>query len=280
MVEQIFEAFGLSGKEVRIYLCLLEYGAKAAGHLAKDVNLPRATLYGYLEKLKDAGFITESSREGVKLFSAEHPEKLNLLYRQKLDRMHIVQQQFEKEVPALVARAAGKSSKPRLQYFENRHALHTMMNDMLLYRDIDIYSFWPVQSMIDIIGEDYLTYYNIMRLKKNIRLLAIWPPAQAVDIKHYPFMGSGKEFLREMRIAPEHINARLSYMIYDNKVMVIASRYEGYGFIMESKDMADMLIDQFRMIWTISKPVTHDKSDGQRFLDLLAEGGEDWSEEL
>ncbi len=274
MLEQIFKEFDLSEKEAEIYLCLLEHGAKNATPLAKDLGLPRATLYGHLEKLKDAGFVIDALQNNVKVFTAEHPEKLNLLYKQKLDNMHITQQQFEKTLPELIAKAGSKNLKPRLQYFENRNALHNMLNDILLYENIEVFSFWPVQSMIAAIGEDYLTYFNIARIRKNINLKAIWPPAQSIDVKRYPFMGSGKAFLREMRIAPERINARLSYMVYEDKVMVTSSRHEGYGFILQSSDMANMLIDQFMMIWNTSKPVLHSASDGNRFLNLLEEGQE------
>ncbi len=279
MLEIIFEEFGLSEKEVKIYLCLLEHGAKPAGYLAKDLNIPRATLYGHLDKLKNVGFVASVSTESTKIFSAEHPEKLNLLYKQKLDRMHATQRQFEKDIPELMAHAGSRDTKPRLQYFENRHGLHSMMNDMLLYKNITVYSFWPVQSMIEIMGEDYLTHLNVVRIKKNIILKAIWPPAQAVDVKRYPFMGSGTKFLREMRVAPENINARLSYMVYEDKVMVTSSRYESYGFILQSKDMAEMLIDQFMIIWNVSKPVSHTENEARRFLDLLDENGDEWADE-
>ena len=154
-----------------------------------------------------------------------------------------------------------------------------MMNDILLHQDIDVYSFWPVQSMIDMMGEDYLTYFNIARIKKNITLKAIWPPAQSVDVKRYPFMSAGKEFLRDMRVAPDDITAKLSYMVYDNKVMVTSSRRESYGFILQSQDMADMMVDQFQMIWKISRPVIHETKGTESFLTLLHESGENYMQD-
>ncbi len=269
MLDPLFAEFGLAAQDTKLYLCLLENGAKTASALAQQVAVPRATLYGHLDRLKKAGFVTEFSRGSVKEFSAEPPDKLNLLYKQKIDRMREAQKQFETAMPELQALSGTKNLRPRLQYFEGLHGLQHMMSDILLHRDVMVYSFWPAQSMVDLMTTDYLTYFNIERIKRNISLRAIWPPARNIDIKRYPFMGSGKEFLREARLAPTAIDSRLSYMIYEDKVMFTSSRRESFGFILQSKDMADMLIDQFMMIWSLSTPVTHSAKDGKRFRDEL-----------
>lgn len=274
MLGQFFTEFGLSASDTNIYLYLLESGGKQASAIARQLGMARATMYGHLEKLKQAGFITEFSRGGTREFTAETPDKLNLLYKQKLDRMQNAQKQFENTIPELHARAGTKNRVPRLQYFETLHGLQHMMSDILLCRDIKVYSFWPPKSMIELMTPDYLTYFNLVRIERNISLQAIWPQAQAIDIRKYPFMGSGKEFLREARIAPAKLDARLSYMVYEDKVMVTSSQQEKFGFILQSRDMAEMLIDQFLMIWSLSAPVTHSAREGKRFLDELEKGSD------
>ncbi len=279
MLTPLFAEFGLGEKEVALYRCLLEKGGRSVSQLAKDMSVPRTTLYGHLEKLRNSGFVAIEGAGNKQVFLAEHPARLNMLYQQKLDRMQVMQKQFEQDIPALMAKIGGRVARPQLQFYDSQHGLHHMMDDMLIYPDSEVFSFWPVQSMIAVMGEDYLTYFNLMRIKKNIALKAIWPAAQAVDIRRYPFMGSGVRFLREMRMAPAEIDARLSYMIYQDKVMVIASRRERYGFILQSLDMARMLRDQFMMIWGVSSPIQHDAADADRFFALLDQVPEKWSED-
>lgn len=270
MLDNIFKEFGLSIKETKVYLSLLENGAKSASALAKDTDTPRTTLYGHIEKLKNAGFINHVSQEGTKIFAAEPPEKLNLLYKQKIDRMRVSQRQLENYIPDLTARMGSKNTKPKLQYFESKNALHNMMNDILLHDNITIFSFWPVQSMINAVGEDYLNHFNIIRIKKNIRLKAIWPPNQAVNIRRYPFMGAGNALLREVRIAPEKINSHLSYMIYHDKIMIISSRNENYGFILQSQDMSETMKNHFMFIWKLSHPHETKKEDTAEFISYVS----------
>lgn len=254
MIDTIFKEFGLSDKEMKIYFCLFRQGQKNVAEISKTLNLPRATLYDDLERLKKAGFVKNVSVSGSKVFDVETLENLNLLYKQKIEQMTLVQKGFEDQIPELMRDKYAGQHKPQLHFYEGTDALHTMMNDLIVKEDVQVYSFWPIQSMISLMGDDYLTYLNKVRIKKNVHLKAIWPESQMVDLKRYPFMGAGKEHLREVRISPQLSKARLSYMVYADKVMVASSTQENFGFILQSKDMAEMLIDQFMLIWKISKP--------------------------
>ena len=269
MLQQLFNDFGCTAQDTGIYLYLLENGNKQASAVARQFNMPRATMYGHLDRLAQAGFINSFERNTIKEFAAATPDKLNLLYRQKLDRMQNAQKQFETAIPELQALTGSRNAAPRLHYFAGRQGVQNMMSDILLRRDITIYSFWPVQSMIDLMEADYLTYFNLERIRRNITLRAIWPASQTIDVRKHQFMGVGKEFLREARIGPVNLDARLSYLIYDDRVMFISSRQEEFGFVLQSKDMADTLIDQFNVIWNLSTPVAHPVSHAKAFLDEL-----------
>ena len=71
-----------------------------------------------------------------------------------------------------------------------------------------------------------------------------------------------KESLRTIRIAPNDIDTTLGYAVYGNKVAFISSKRENYGFVIDSKELADMHRSQFEHLWKESKPFS--KSNGKR----------------
>ena len=89
-----------------------------------------------------------------------------------------------------------------------------------------------------------------------------------VELENYPFIGVGKEHLRQLRIAPEKMTWNMGHAIYDDKVAFISSKKEAFGFIVHSQDFADLMRVQFEEIWDISKPVKYESKLPNSFLGI------------
>jgi len=62
-----------------------------------------------------------------------------------------------------------------------------------------------------------------------------------------------KELKRDVRIAPPNLDFSMGYAIYGNTVRFISNQ-KNFGFLVESQELADMMRNQFKIIWDISKP--------------------------
>jgi len=269
MLENVFAELDLKPVEHQVFFKLMEGGSSTAGALAQKMDIPRATLYGYLENLQSAGLISSVIESGVKVFAPEPPEKISLLYQQKIERMQVQQQKLTDQLTDLSQRMTQSRHKPAVRYFEGRQGIQNMLQDMLLHHNITVHSFWPIKAMVGVLSFDFLWGFNIQRIHQDIRLKAIWPPNQAVDVKKTQFMASAPEHLREARLAPASIDSEVSYMVYCDKVMVMSSLEENYGFIIESPAMARMMLTQFNLIWGVSEPLQHNVKDTADFLEDL-----------
>jgi hypothetical protein len=147
--------------------------------------------------------------------------------------------------------------------------MRNLAKDFLLYQNTETQSYWPIKAMIEVLGEDFFREFNISRIKRNIWVNAIWPEKQKIDMKKYPFMGAGEEFLREVRIAPVHIDFSLGYWIYENKVAFISSKKSNFGFIIENKEFTDMLRSQFNMMWKASRTVKVSKAESKKLFEKI-----------
>ena len=72
----ILKKLGLSDKEIKIYLKLLECGATSVRGLAELCGLNRGTVYDTLKRLQNAGLVSYYHQETKQRFVAEEPEKL------------------------------------------------------------------------------------------------------------------------------------------------------------------------------------------------------------
>ncbi|MEM7651009.1 MAG: hypothetical protein AAF204_02860, partial [Pseudomonadota bacterium] len=170
-------------------------------------------------------------------------------------------------IPELEKRAGMNFMRPRIQFFDGRDGMETALQDFLLHENVHIYSFWSIKAAIEATSEDFFWYINKERLKKNIYIDAIWPRNQIIDVKRYPALGVGEEFKREIRIAPEGVESSMGYWAYANKVLFCTSSAESFSYIIESAELYEMIVNQHKVIWDLSAPITPAEQDMKPFLD-------------
>lgn len=265
-LEESLISLGLTPEEVRIYFDLLESGATTAGELAKRIGMVRPTVYNCLQKMTEKGVITRTLRHGVRTFAAQPPRHVGSLFQRRIRDMEKQQSVFQSHLEELERKMATHFLSPRFQLYEGKDGLKHVIQEILLYRNIETLSFWPIKSMIDVLGPEFFEYHNRERIRNNTWIRAIWPHSQAVQMKQFPFMGMGEEFKRTIRVAPPEVDCTMGYWTYQNKVAFLSSKAESFGFIIESQEMVDMLTVNFEVVWNISTPLNYDPKDTESFL--------------
>jgi HTH-type transcriptional regulator, sugar sensing transcriptional regulator len=269
MFEDILKSLSFKTEEAKVYLLLLDTGPMKAGQLARKIGIPRASLYGFLERLQEKGIISLSLKDGVKVFAAEPPQKIRGILRQHIEELQSKEKDYVRLLPEITKNAPLKALVPKFQYFEGVEGVQHVLKDMLLYDDMETQAYWPIKSMLEILSPAFFRYLNKERIKNNLYTRAIWPQNQVVEIKKYPYLGVGEDFKREIRTAPPEVDFSMGYWIYQNKVAFLSSRKECFGFIVESRELAEMLLSQFELLWKISKPIKAKPEDTQEFIQEI-----------
>ncbi|MFA6393038.1 MAG: helix-turn-helix domain-containing protein [Candidatus Paceibacterota bacterium] len=267
MIDKTFEKLGLKDEEIKTFLNLLENGEQTAGNLAKKTGLSRPSLYGFLKKLQSNGLIIESQKNGTKTFLTCKEEQIESILNEKIKELERGKSEISNLFKEL--QKGNLTTSPKFQFFEGKEGVSHTLRDILLYRNLETKTYWPIKAMIEILGEEFFRHLNKERIKRNIHIHAIWPQAQKVDIKTHPYLGVGENFLREIRLAPKEVEFSMGYWIYENKVAFISSKKECFGFIIESKEFVEMLSSQFEMIWKVSKTISVPEEYTKKFLDEI-----------
>ncbi len=267
MIDEILKQLGFSDKDIKVYNTLVKCGIVTAGEIAKKTDIPRSSVYGILSRLQREGIVKQIDRFGVKYWGIDDPRKVELLIDSKQSMFSKLKEKYIKHLPLLEDKYNLQADKPHLFYYEGKKAVQQTLKDMLLYRDLETEAFWPINEMIKVLGVEFFIELNIRRIKQNLYTRAIWPQNSIVDIKEYTFLGVGNEFKREIRIAPSGVLTTMGYWAYGDRVVFISSDKELFGFVIQSKDMRQMLKTQFDIIWSMSKPLRVNKKYTKYFLE-------------
>lgn len=75
-IEAVLERYGLTNKEVVVYLTLLQYGRAKASALIKKTGISRATVYFILESLQERGLVLRIDDSKIAEYVAEDPKRI------------------------------------------------------------------------------------------------------------------------------------------------------------------------------------------------------------
>jgi len=129
MKEEALRKFGLSDREIKMYLALLELGEALASKIAEKTNTPRTLSYDILENLLKKGLVSYVIKSNKKYFSAFDPNNLiGVLKNQTEEKERLVKE----ALPELLALKSKKlEEKAKVEVYEGKEGVKTVFNDVL-----------------------------------------------------------------------------------------------------------------------------------------------------
>src|SRR3989344_3615135 len=170
--------FGLSEKEAKVYLALLELEVAQVSEIAKSANINRSSTYVVLEALKSKGLVSTSEDKKVQQYVAISPEMLLQEAKDRANKAEEMKNNISNIVPELKALFKDTKQKPKIKVYEGKEAVKQ------IYYDISALSPYPNVPEIKVY-EDPGGYINILpdftkkdyeqRKKRKIKMYGIYP---------------------------------------------------------------------------------------------------------
>ncbi len=243
----ILTQLGLQSPEQTIYLSLLREGQATARMLSARTSVTRPSVYDQLKILRQRGLVAELEIEGKTYFSATNPEQLTTLLDEKIDQLEYNRAVLKTELPSLLSSL--DLVQPKIRFFEGREGLQQLMKDMLWHEKMEILVFWPYTTMLDVLGEEFLHWFNERRQKRNISIRTLWP----VNEKNKAHIFATDKSDVKRRYIKKAQATDMGFIIYQNKVMYLSSSKETFGFIVDSAEFANLQRMQFELLWNSAK---------------------------
>ncbi len=131
-IQVILKNFGLSEKEIAVYLALVELGASSVREIASKSKVNRGTSYDILKSLITLGIVSYYNKESKQYFIAENPEKLLSAIDQKKEDLEEVRNNIERSLPLIKTLFEKQGGKPIVRFYEGTKGIRQILEDVLV----------------------------------------------------------------------------------------------------------------------------------------------------
>src|SRR4030042_3282975 len=121
---EILQELGLTQRESKVYLALLELGSTTTGPIIKRSEVPNSKIYEILESLQNKGLVSWITKGKTKYFQATSPKHLLSLLKDKERRLEDV-------LPELEMKQKLSQSQKSVELFEGVKAIRSMLQGLI-----------------------------------------------------------------------------------------------------------------------------------------------------
>lgn len=242
MYEKALIKAGLTEKQAKVYLACLELGKTKPSEVAKKAGIKRTTAYGLIDELVNLGLISYSQKGNTKQLKAQDPNSIiELLENRK--------KEVESVLPELESLYGTYHIRPKIQFYEGQEGIKRIYEDTLKCQSKKICQIVRVKDFLAFPGGDFARDYIQRRAAKGITAYALHPKSD--DIHDQTYGQPSEQWKRQVRYLPPSMFYASMIMLYDNKVAMISTKAENFGFIIESKEFSHTLQAYFDFMWQV-----------------------------
>jgi sugar-specific transcriptional regulator TrmB len=245
--EYLLNTIGLSEKEAKTYLAILELGSSTIKPISVRAGIRRTSIYNFIDHLVTLGLISQTSIRGRMHYKAESPEKLVELQKGRAKALELA-------LPQFLSIYNDSAQKPKISYFEGPEQVRNIGREVLNCTK-EVCYIWPGPEFTEISGgAAFWKEIGIKRSEKSIlaRLIRFHGKESL-----YEGSESGLEMFRETRWAPKQYQDTVddAIAIFDSgKVGIFGARKESFGILIESKALEKTMKMLFELLWEKSAP--------------------------
>ncbi|MFH1588994.1 MAG: helix-turn-helix domain-containing protein [archaeon] len=236
-VEKLKQA-GLSDKESRVYLALLQMEGAVVSDVAEKSGINRSLLYSVLVGLAKKGIVSYMLKNNIRHYRAAEPTKILAMLREK-------EKAFKSILPDLLSLHMPTKKKPIVEILEGKEGIKTILNDVLRQKK-EWFAFNIPGMGPEILGPSVHAFEKD-RQKEKIKL-------NVICVKTKQGLMRGKEFSvmkhTSVRYMPESYESPASNWIYGDRIIIIFW-YKEFPFAIRIIDnnLAESYKNHFKALW-------------------------------
>lgn len=232
--------------EVMVYVSVLEIGTASVLQIAQKLNIPRTTIYMWVEQLKKKGLLKQVEIGKKSFFIAESPNKLLQIAEHKKLSINSTISSLAIHLEKLNAIHNLKNEKPRMYYREGGEALKEILQQTLEHEHIFIHCM--SKQLQNHLGSWLVSYYDQL-IQKMIFTQEIVSDSEDDQLYQKKYSSIRNEII----CIPEKYATNVDYLIYGDTVVFITYK-SGIPtmVIYEDQELAHFERVRFLLIWNMA----------------------------
>lgn len=241
ILEEKLKILDLNEKEAKIYRAILQAKKATVIDLAMATGTKRTTVYHCLDSLTEKSLINRIVKDSHKYYYAEDPEEsLKALMKEK-------EEALKKLIPDLKSIFGTQPFQPEIRIYRNIAGIRKILNDVVETKESVARYYLSEANLEDMAGADFVDDFVKRRIASGVKSLSLrsfkYKPAREEKSTH-------AQQLREVRFIPENIMIKPYVCVYDDKVAMISTKEEKFGFIIQSHEFAEAQKEIFDLLWS------------------------------
>jgi len=241
-INTALKGYGLSQKEIQIYLTLLELGSSKASKIAKRSKITRETVYNILESLHKKEIISVASRGGIKYYSAASPEKLIWDLKERTEKIN-------KILPQLKLIEKAQIRRPKVEVFEGKEGVRMVFDDAVSIPNSKFYGIYNGKFSFKI-----LPYQIFRAIEQKVRNNAYSDLIMDDSKPARDYQKIDQKENRETRILDFMKKVKAGMFIYGTKIAYMTyDQQEPVGIIIDDPHIHNFNKEMFKFMWELAK---------------------------
>jgi len=240
---------GLKKQEAEVYLACLKLGMAKVSEIAREVDIPRTSIYVYLEDLLGKGYLKKSKKQGIEYFIPIEPRFILEDKKEKIKN-------FSETVPQLEKILGFPIKKPKIEYFDTKQGLFKLYEAMLKfdYKHIPylIESGEATKQNIEKLGWEFWYKWEKKFLEKKVVTQGIITKDVIPVIKSAPekirnilYQRPATVRVVDQKDFPFSINL---YMLYPRNIFVVVPQ-QNFVLMVEDENIYKSLVTLYKVLF-------------------------------
>ncbi|MDD4901531.1 MAG: helix-turn-helix domain-containing protein [Patescibacteria group bacterium] len=241
---KLLEEAGLTEKEARVYLALLQLGQGDVTEIARAAELKRSIIYVLLEGLIKRGYASDVPNKKPAVYQAIDPSVI-------LNKLKITAKNFSEMLPIFRTLGNAGKKRPKIIYYETKEGILNVFNEInqaanayfiSSYKKIDNYFPGEIERWIQNHKRGIISIKGKHIVGNNPFDLAVGQRYQA-------------EIGQQVRYLPEVEEFNMDFAIYKNKLAITSLEDEAFVIVIESEELIKSIKILFEIAWEKAKEI-------------------------
>jgi len=224
-LQDTLEDLGLSEKEIKVYVSLVETGESSVNLIAKRSELNRVTVYPILKGLIEKGFVSKFLMDRRSFFNAIDPKQIIEILREKERRVKAI-------LPLLESRKGNIKNLTSIELFKGKKGISSFIEKIYSSGEPELWAYGNGSIIGKTLEYQSLNARNI-RLQRKIKLNIISSPA-----KEEYFKDPRYKSLTKIKFNDSLENIQIYILFGRRTIGILELSKELFGIIIENEEIA------------------------------------------
>lgn len=246
MIESIFREFGLTKYETKIYLALIELGESTTGQILGKANIHSGKIYQILESLKNKGFVSEVTKNGVKRYVPTEPTEILSFFKEKRKNVDEQERIFKEILPNLSKKITERKGEVHIEIFTGFEGMKKAFS-----KEIKLYNKSRCLRVNGIINYDkhpkqFVDYFKYNLFSKREKSKVEIKKIVDEDAKKNPHE-------KQAQIRALKYNSIITFNTIGDLTIISVWTKDPLFLTIESEEMVKGFRENFELLWKIAR---------------------------